>query len=718
MTRRVLDFVRHCTALRALVLFFAIAFTIPSIAAQIDILGPTGSVAFGTSVAVLPNGNIVVTDPGAASGVGAVYLYDPAGNLISTLTGSSPNDQVGYAGIVVVGNSNFVVNSLLWNNGPVANAGAVTWVNGSTGLTGTVSITNSLVGTNANDSVGNFGVMRLANGNYIVRSAYWSSHLGAVTWGDGNAGVSGAVSPTNSLTGTTGTGITSGDEIGYGATALSNGNYVVASPWWSNGASYYVGAVTWGDGSVGVSGPVSPINSLIGTTGDDRVGYNGVIALNNGAYVVASQYWNSAVGAATWCNTAGCTGAVSNTNSLVGSITGDYVGVSGTTSLSNGNYVVNSGSWNNSAPGSNVGAATWSSGSSGLTGQVSTTNSLYGTAIGDQVGYSIATGLSNGNYVVKSPFWSNSGATSGAGAVTWSDGSGGTTTGAVTTGNSLYGTSVGDHVGSVTALTNGNYVVSSTNWHNGSVNQAGAATWGDGTTGTSGAVSTVNSLFGSSASDQVGASVVALSNGNYVVVSPYWNNGGVTAQTGAATWGDGAAGTVGAVSANNSWVGTNAYDRVGEAGVIALTNGNYVVASYDWANGAATSAGAITWGNGATGLTDTVSTHNSLVGTNANDQLGDGGVAATSDGNYVVISSNWNNGAVSQAGAVTLVSGSFRVKGTIQPWNSVLGAAANSGSGMTYDYDATRHQLVVGRPVENIVSLFTMDQIFAGDFDP
>jgi hypothetical protein len=37
---------------------------------------------------------------------------------------------------------------------------------------------------------------------------------------------------------------------------------------------------------------------------------------------------------------------------------------------------------------------------------------------------------------------------------------------------------------------------------------------------------------------------------------------------------------------------------------------------------------------------------------------------------------------------------------------------------MNYDYDATRHQLVVGRPVENVVSLFTMDQIFAGDFDP
>jgi hypothetical protein len=716
MTRCVLDFARHWTPWRALVLFFVIFFAAPGVARQIDIPGPAGSAAFGTFVTVLPNGNIVVTDPSASSGVGAVYLYDPSGNLISTLSGSSPNDQVGYDGIVVVGNSNFVVNSLLWNNGSVTQAGAVTWVNGSTGLTGTVSISNSLVGTNANDNVGNFGVTRLANGNYIVRSAYWNGHIGAVTWGDGNAGVSGAVSATNSLTGSMGAGITSGDEIGYGFTALSNGNYVVASPDWSNGASYYVGAVTFGDGSAGVSGAVSTVNSLVGTTGDDRVGYNGVVALNNGAYVVASPFWSSTIGAATWCNSAGCTGAVSNTNSLIGSITGDYIGVSGVTSLSNGNYVVNNSSWSNGAPGSNVGAATWSSGNSGLTGQVSTANSLYGTAIGDHVG--AAKALINGNYVVASPSWSNAGATSGAGAVTWGDGSGGTTTGAVTVANSLYGPSAGDYIGSVTALSNGNYVVSSTNWHNGAVNQAGAATWGNGATGTLGAVSTANSLFGSSASDQVGSSVIALSNGNYVVASPFWNNGGATTQTGAVTWGDGTAGTIGAVSSNNSWVGTNAYDRVGEAGVIALTNGNYVIASYDWANGVATSAGAITWGNGATGLTDIVSTHNSLVGTNANDQLGYGGITAMSDGNYVVASQAWNNGAISQAGSVTLASGSFRVKGTIQPWNSVLGAATNSGPSMSYDYDATRHQLVVGRPVENIVSLFTMDQVFAGDFDP
>jgi len=118
---------------------------LPVFAAQTDIHGPLGSSAFGASVTVLPNGNFVVTDPsGPVSNVGAVYLYNPNGTLISTLMGSSVNDQVGSFGVTVVGGSNFVVKSPGWNNG----AGAATWVNGSTG-TGPgitlVSASNSLV---------------------------------------------------------------------------------------------------------------------------------------------------------------------------------------------------------------------------------------------------------------------------------------------------------------------------------------------------------------------------------------------------------------------------------------------------------------------------------------------------------------------------------------------------------------------------------------------
>src|SRR5262245_38124951 len=65
-------------------------------AGQTDIPGPAGSGAFGSSVSVLPNGNIVVIDPsfdapGPVADVGAVYLYSPTGVLISTLKGDTSN---------------------------------------------------------------------------------------------------------------------------------------------------------------------------------------------------------------------------------------------------------------------------------------------------------------------------------------------------------------------------------------------------------------------------------------------------------------------------------------------------------------------------------------------------------------------------------------------------------------------------------------------------
>ena len=56
----------------------------------------------------------------------------------------------------------------------------------------------------------------------------------------------------------------------------------------------------------------------------------------------------------------------------------------------------------------------------------------------------------------------------------------------------------------------------------------------------------------------------------------------------------------------------------------ALSNGNYVVRSPDWDNGAVTDAGAVTWGNGTTGITGAVSAANSLVGSTADDQVGYG----------------------------------------------------------------------------------------------
>jgi hypothetical protein len=699
--------------IRALVLCLLASVT-PAYAAQIDITCPSSCSSFG-AVTVLPNGNIVVVDASGFDNKGAAYLYSPTGVLISTLTGSNSGDQVGSGGVVVLANGNFVVVSYLWNS----YRGAVTWVSGSSGLSAEVSASNSLVGSvpigagSNGDRVGyGGGVTALSNGNYVVASTYWNNgaatQAGAVTLGNGTTGTAGLVSTANSLVGST-----TNDWVGISVTALTNGNYVVDSWAWSSDTAAGVGAVTWANGNTGVTGAVSPSNSLVGTNIGDQVGGQGIIPLNNGNYVVQSGLWNlngspPYLCAVTWGNgTTGATGPVSPRNSLVG--TGPSNGLGRTIALSNGNYVVTS-LYDNG-----VGAVTWADGTNGATGVISASNSLVGTTPNDLVGCcgdfsggygGGITALNNGNYVVASPFWSDGAATQ-VGAVTLVDGTTGMI-GEVSTSNSLTGSTASEEVGIVlTALSNGNYVVSS--YYN---SGAGAETWGDGTTGVTGSVSGSNSLVGS------GGIVTALTNGNYVVAYPHWSNGAAT-QVGLATWVDGTAASSGVIASLDSLVGSTTNDQVGaftvsgESGVTALNNGNYVVVSDGWSNGSATGAGAVTWANGVTGLSGVVSTTNSLVGTGTGDAVGADGAIAQNDGNYVIVSHHWNDGA----GAITLASGGFRLVGTIQAWNSVIGSSPTGGNQMVFAYDATRHQLIVGRPADNIVSLFTMDQVFSGGFE-
>ena len=340
-----------------------------------------------------------------------------------------------------------------------------------------------------------------------------------------------------------------------------------------------------------------------------------VTYLPNGNFVVTDPTYSlttptavASVGAVYLYN--GSTLALIST--LTGSSANDKVGEGGVTVLSNGNFVVRSQSCDNGAVNS-AGAVTWGSATAGVSGTVSAANSLVGSTASDQVGLTAVTALSNGNYVVSTQSWTL-GALYGVGAVTWGDGTVGTV-GAVSAANSLVGSKALDQVGisGVTALSNGNYVVRSAYWDRATVANAGAVTWGNGSGGTVGAVSAANSLVGSTASDQVGLDpVTALSNGHYVARSSNWDNGAAT-NAGAATWGNGTGGTVGAVSATNSLVGTKTDDAVG-GGVTALTNGNYVVRSPNWDNGAVANVGAVTWGNGTTGSVGNVSTANSLVG--------------------------------------------------------------------------------------------------------
>jgi Repeat of unknown function (DUF5650) len=644
-------------------------FTTIGAAQKRDIHGPPGSYDFGYGVTALPNGNFVVTAPYTGAG-GTVYLYSSAGVLISTLTGSEDNDAVGNGGVIVLKNGNYVIVSPDWAYQGATYAGAATWGSATTGVSGVVSASNSIVGTSAQDSP-LLGVFALANGNYVVDSPAWNDS-GAVTWGDGTRGTSGVISATSSLVATEG---------GFVFT-LENGNYVVANPYWNN----TVGSVTWGNGGGGTTGPLSVTNSLTGSQPGDYVG-NSITALTNGNYVIASPSWNGNSGAVTWANGAAeIVGEVTPSNSLIGNAN-DYIGEEGVTALTNGNYVVTSPSWNG-----NFGAVTWGNGATGLVGQVSASNSLVGDGQYPELNQSVLA-LANGNYVALSPRWHGR-----SGAATWGNGGVGTM-GVISESNSLVGRDeTEDSVGAGgAALANGNYVVTSF-W-----NQMGAATWGNGSSGITGQISQANSLIGT---DGIG-DATALKNGNYVVV------GGSDSTGGGVAWGDGAIGTTGTFSASNSFTGSQTDDDVADPGITALSDGNYAIASRYW-NG---SLGAVTWGNGASGSAGVISGSNSLVGSTSGDDVGYYGATAVPGGGYIVYSDKFQNGSLTNAGAVTFVHGGGPYSGVVDNSNSVIGQIANPGYDMSFDYDPEHLVLIVGRPSENIVTLFNVDVIFASGFE-
>lgn len=718
-------------------------------------------------------------DRAGVEDVGAVALYDgDTLQLISRLTGSSPGDHVS-AGIVLP-DGDYLAVSPGWDNPATGaiDAGAVTRIDATTGLSGTVSAANSLVGTTAGDRLGGLyggAITILTNDSYVVASRGWDNgpvaDAGAVTWCPADSPCTGPVTPTNSLVGTHAGDAVGGsetDEGGFGfVQALPDGNYLVLSPYWDNGAAVDAGAVTWGSGEGGVAGPVSAQNSLVGSQPYDRIGTNEVCTMQpndrfvpnihiwpDGAYLVLSPTWDdegtAEAGAVTWAGPGGRVGPISPANSLVGAGAGHRLGAtiygsftdpwvasaaapapaspdmpcpprrSPITLLANGSYVVQSpasgsATWGSakrpatgviSAANSLLGAgsarivevgtgnfvvdsggsATWVDGTRGLTGTVSAANSLLGGSPGDGTG-AFVTALSGGDYVVAMPGW-DKGDVADAGLVVWVDGNAGRT-GAVTAADGLSGSTAGDRVGAgLTPLTNGDYVVLSPAWHDAAGVSVGAATWQT-EYELAAVVSAANSLVGSSAYDGHGLYAVPLFAGNYVVAAPRWNNGDLK-DAGAVAWGTWAGGAAGVLSAENALVGGSAWDAIGggsggwnaPGGVQPLPNGSYLVRSPQWNNGAATDAGAVTWGDRDGGVRGVVSPANSLVGGHRDDRVGTG-VTILPNGNYVVVSPRWDSGTITDTGAVTWGDGAAGIRGRVSAANSLVGSHAGAEVGNT-----------------------------------
>ena len=651
-----------------------------------------GSFNYEPQVAALANGNYVVLSP-TWSGGGALTI----GNGQTGTTGvvSADNSLVGAGASGLLSNLTLLSNGNLVVNGHTS----ATWINGATGIRGTVTADNSLVGLPPRaEAASNRQIVEVGNSNYVVVTNR------SVTWANGATGLTGQVSVSNSLlTQTGGTGT---------VTVLENGNYVVASPAAQIAGVTGTGAVTWGNGNAGISGNVGVSNSLVGTQAGDAVGSGGVVPLANGNYVVLSPSWDagavSDVGAVTWSSgsTTGIKGTVTAANSLTGSTTGDQVGSGGIEELTSGNYVVRSPRWD-SATASEVGAVTWASGTAAKTGAVAVGNSLIGRTANDQIGSSGVTALAGGNYVVSSQQWDSDTAVN-VGAATWGNGASGSV-GVVTAANSLIGSTAEDHVGtSIVPLKNGNYLVYSQEWSLGSVPRAGAVTWRDGNAALGAVISPDNSLHGGKTDDlspnfsRYPVQFTALAGGNYVVGAPGWDNSSAE-DAGAAVWGNGTTGISGPISPMNSLHGDSAGEMVGMF-VTALANGNYLVSS-----GADYNYSALTWGNGATGITGLLSTSNSLVGMHGGDSLGYGSysgqpIVTLPSGNFVFSSWQADVGSWGQAGIAVWGDGDLPLTGQplAQSANILLGTRAD-GNLQDIVLDPARQRFFVPFVGESVV---------------
>jgi hypothetical protein len=183
-------------------------------------------------------------------------------------------------------------------------------------------------------------------------------------------------------------------------------------------------------------------------------------------------------------------------------------------------------------------------------------------------------------------------------------------------------------------------------------------------------------------------------------------DGNPVVDAGAVTWCDQVRGCRGAISAENSLVGTRTYDFLGSDGVMALPNGSYLVVSTLWDNESVTNAGAVTWCPAPGGCTGVVMSDNSLIGSKIYDQMGSSGIVLLPSGEYVIVSDSWDSALAHDAGVVTVGSQESPAFGSVSSENSIWGVSAFGGGVLAVQYNAFRDYLVVARPKDNAVSLF------------
>jgi len=293
-------------------------------------------------VTALTNNNYVISSPNDDDATnsnvdaGSVRLVNgESGAQINILVGETAGDRLGYGKITILANNNYVISSPYDDDetNSIVDAGSVKLVNGATGI----QIGNSLMGETLRDWLGFGGITVLANNNYVIASPYDNDETNSIV----DAGSVKLVNGSNGELISTLWG-KAGDTPAHflkssSITALRNNHYVIASPYDDVPGITNAGSVKLMNGSTGTQ-----IGSAIaGDEINDRIGSGGITTLANNNYVIASPLDDEGVitNAGSVRLMDGSKG-VQIGATLVGDIAEDQIGETSVTALANNNYVV------------------------------------------------------------------------------------------------------------------------------------------------------------------------------------------------------------------------------------------------------------------------------------------------------------------------------------------------------------------------------------------
>jgi hypothetical protein len=582
----------------------------------------------GTLPTPLDNGWIVVADRGfdapgplPVADAGAVHVFEPDGTLRFSYTGRSPGE--GLIAIVLRG-TRVALYSQGWRNAHGEAVGALAIVDLAEPLPAALSAANAIVGTRPGDLDG-LTLAVVGDDGLVIGAPRWDRgslvDAGAARWVAIDGSTVGEITAGNALVGRN-----AGDAVGQWVTHLGERDWLAASNWLAD-PLFETRAITHVVGGGVFAGEVTAANSLFGASSGDRTGSGGRVRLPNGALLVLSPWHDGPgepdAGAITRLDPGVAkTGPIGPDNSLLGRAL-DRLGTEGSVTVLADGHIVIAAPDANRNPLPQVGAVAFRRSDQPLTGWIDPSNALYGSFPLDRIGS-----------------------------------------------------------GGVRALADSGYLVLSPNADLPEITDAGAATLGPAGVGVAGHVSAASSRVGRASGDRVGSGgATALANGGAVVLSPLWRSDAGVAGVGAATLMRGPA-DVGPVDASNSLVGATAGDFTG-ASVAALANGHYVVETRAW-SGLPDFRGAVTWGNGVTGVTGAISSARSIVARSAGGFSTLSSAVALSDGHYVIAAPGWDDGRLGPVGAVFWIDGSGPGSGPLDGFRerATIGASANAQTGM------------------------------------